>query len=108
MDLDLIQNRNVSAAMKTAIKWSVVQRKPNLQSKNPGEHLEDLYTINRIYAPTFQISYRTRGGKSVSLTEQMIVDLMESDDIDTSHYMPRKRTSSESSEKTHPRLFPHE
>jgi hypothetical protein len=108
MDIDSIPDRKVSAAIKAAIKWSVIQRKPNLQSKNPGEHLEDLYTINRIFAPTFQISYRTRGGKSVSLTEQMIVDLMERDDIDTSHYMPRRNVSSESSENAHPSLFPHE
>ncbi|MFY9620286.1 MAG: hypothetical protein WAQ99_10805 [Pyrinomonadaceae bacterium] len=108
MDLDSIQDRKLGAAMKAAIKWSVIQRKPNLQSKNPGEHLEDLYTINRIFAPSFQISYRTRGGKSISLTEQMIADLMESEDVDTSQYMPRRTPVSESSDKAHPSLFPDE
>lgn len=108
MNLDAIQDAKLGDAMRAAIKWSVIQRKPNLQSKNPGEHLEDLYTINRIFAPSFQISYRTRGGKSISLNEEMVAELMNSDDIDTAKYLPRKIVSQQITDSTHLSLFPDE
>ena len=42
--------------------WSVVQKKSRLQMSGPKASLEDIYTLNRIFCPLFNISYRTRGG----------------------------------------------
>jgi hypothetical protein len=48
--------------LKVALMWSVVQRKSRYQSSRPGRPLADIYTLNRLLSPLFNISYRTRGG----------------------------------------------
>lgn len=47
---------------KTAIMWSVVQKKIGLQQASIGDKDEEIYILNRIYSPEFGISLRTRGG----------------------------------------------
>jgi hypothetical protein len=100
MNIDTIQDADLRNAMKSAIRWSVIQRKPKLQRPGPSENLQDTYTINRIFAPTFQLSYRTRGGKSVVLTEEKLAELMARDTIDISNYMPKRQTLDEKADNT--------
>lgn len=69
------------SAFNAALKWSVIQKKPALQQPSPGKHVKDIYTINRIFAPRFEISYRTRGGYSVELTPQDVKKLMTENDV---------------------------
>lgn len=107
VNLDTIQ-KDLRDAMEAAIRWSVIQRKPKIQRKGPGEHLQDTYTINRIFSPSFSISYRTRGGKSVSLNEVRLNELMNVDDIDTSQYITRAQTARNESADDSPTLFSHE
>ena len=52
------------AVFNSALMWSVIQKKPTLQSNAPRSKKTELYTLNRIFSPAFQISYRTRGGIS--------------------------------------------
>jgi hypothetical protein len=59
-----------------------------MQRTAPSETLQDTYTINRIFAPTFRLSYRTRGGKSVLLNEDDLVYLMGNDVVDVFRYAP--------------------
>ena len=47
---------------RTAIKWSIIQPKKRLQHSSPGKGRTQLYTLNRIFSPIFNITYRTRGG----------------------------------------------
>ncbi len=64
-------------AFKAALKWSLIQRKPNLQGSSPGEGRTELYTLSRVFSPEFQISYRTRGGINEEFDANDIRDLME-------------------------------
>jgi len=108
VNLDAIKDKNLRNAMSAAIKWSVIQRKPKMQRTTPGDpHLEDTYITNRIFAPSFQISYRTRGGKSVSLNEKNLRVLMHEDNTDISKYIPnRNALDKEEDKNTTARLFP--
>ncbi|MBA7537796.1 hypothetical protein ES705_30066 [subsurface metagenome] len=68
-------------AFNAALKWSVIQKKSALQQPAPGKHIKDIYTINRIYAPIFEISYRTRGGYSVELIPSDVKEFMTIADV---------------------------
>jgi hypothetical protein len=88
INIDAIEDVQLKNVMKAAIKWSVIQKKPKMQRTAPSETLQDTYTINRIFAPTFRLSYRTRGGKSVLLNEDDLVYLMGNDVVDVFRYAP--------------------
>ena len=66
-----------SAVFKTAIMWSVIQKKRNMQQASIGKDSEEIYILNRIYAPIFQISVRTRGGFNVEITKEEFSDLIQ-------------------------------
>lgn len=55
----------VDSIIKRGLVWSVLLQKDRNQQITIGEKKGPIYTINRIYAPYFQISYRTRGGKNL-------------------------------------------
>lgn len=76
LNVETIQNSDMRNAVKAAIRWSIIQRKPRMQRSGPSETLQDTYTINRIFSPNFQISYRTRGGKSILVNEATLAKLM--------------------------------
>ena len=86
-DYGAIEEIKYKKAFQDAIKWSAIQRKTSLQQPAPGKHLKDIYTINRIFSPSFQISYRTRGGYSVPLMQNDIIYLMTQEEIKTSKYL---------------------
>jgi hypothetical protein len=88
ININSIQNKELKNALKGAVRWSVIQRKPRMQRTGPSENLHDIYTINRILSPTFQISYRTRGGKSILINEEKLKNLMLQDEIRLSDYLP--------------------
>lgn len=46
-----------------ACMWSLIIKKQNIQSID-GRNKQEIYILNRILAPIFKISYRTRGGTS--------------------------------------------
>jgi hypothetical protein len=70
INIDAIQDKQVKNALESAIKWSVIQKKRTMHRSAPNEPFQDTYSLNRIFSPSFQISYRTRGGKSVLLDEK--------------------------------------
>lgn len=80
VDIDSLEEYDRNA-IKAALKWSVIQKKPALQQPAPGQHINDIYTINRIFAPMFKISYRTRGGFSVKLSPSEINEFMTKTDV---------------------------
>lgn len=85
--IDSLYEQKFKEAFTAAIKWSVVQKKPNIQQPTPGKHLQDIYILNRIYSPCFQISYRTRGGYSVNLTALDIMKLMTQENVSSKDYL---------------------
>lgn len=111
VNIDTLIDEELKNAMNAAIKWSVVQKKPRLQRTGPSENLQDTYTINRIFAPIFRLSYRTRGGKSVVLNEESLSYLMRQDDIEVSSFLPKKRVTKKVTKNNVPKsselsLFP--
>ncbi len=60
-----------------AISWSLIKRKKKTQRLSAGISKEgDIYTINKIFAPIFNISYRTRGGINVDFSAKEIEDML--------------------------------
>lgn len=99
-DLDSLEDQRFNYAFKAAIKWSVVQKKPKLQQQTPGKHLKDIYTINRVFCPSFGISYRTRGGHSVKLTASDIVKLMTEENVSSKKYLKEIEVEPENPNRT--------
>jgi hypothetical protein len=87
INIDSINHEISKEAMKSAIKWSVIQRKPLMQRTAPSENLQDTYTLNRIFSPVFQISYRTRGGKSVRLSDKTLKMFLNDDKIESAQFL---------------------
>lgn len=52
---------------EAAVMWSVIQKKKELQQAGIGKDDEEIYVLNRVFAPVFNISARTRGGKNLEL-----------------------------------------
>lgn len=87
INVDSIQDKELKNAMKAAVRWTIIQRKPKMQRSGPSESLQDIYTLNRIFSPSFQISYRTRGGKSISLNETSLKKLTTEDKVNLGDYL---------------------
>lgn len=97
VDIDSVSEQKFKNAFKDAIKWSVIQKKPKIQQTSPGKHLKDIYTINRIFSPSFQISYRTRGGHSIKLTNIDIKKFMTEDEVSSKNFLKQIIDESENS-----------
>lgn len=80
VDISLIEE-DYKKIFLSAIEWSVIQRKSGLQQQSPGRKKENIYTLNRIYSPSFQISYRTRGGYNESYNSADIKSILTSDNF---------------------------
>jgi len=76
---DSIDEKDLRNAFSTAIRWSMIQKKPRMQKTEPSGDRQDIYILNRLFSPSFQISYRTRGGKSIALDEGSLKELMTKD-----------------------------
>ena len=86
VDIDNVSEQKFIDAFRAAIKWSVIQKKPKIQQLSVGEQLKDIYTINRIYSPSFQITYRTRGGYSLRLSSLDVAKFMMQENFSIRNY----------------------
>jgi Cdc6-like AAA superfamily ATPase len=50
--------------LEVACTWSLLIKKPNTQDAKGKSQKQDIYFLNRVLAPVYKISYRTRGGFS--------------------------------------------
>ena len=79
------------------IKWGVIEKKHNLQRISIGRRKGDLYYLNRLLAPIFGISYRTRGGYNFVIKtntfEQMLSNSMEASSIISQNKKKGKQSS---------------
>ncbi len=105
-NIDAVSDKELERALKAAIKWSVIQKKRTMHRSAPSEPLQDIYALNRIFSPSFQISYRTRGGKSVLLNEAQIADLMSDKKLNVAEYIPKDRDLKDTRSMTSQKLFP--
>jgi len=102
VEMSAISPEKYTKAFRAAIRWSVVQRKPRLQGASPGKGKGDVYTLNRVFAPVFQISPRTRGGYSVQLSVEQLRDYMDKEEVESPLRKPSRAKPST------PSLFPPE
>lgn len=60
-----------------AVNWSLIKRRKETQRLSASIAKEgDLYTINKVFSPIFNISYRTRGGVNVTLSAEEIQEMV--------------------------------
>lgn len=76
-----LRDPKLKAAFHAAEEWSLIQRKPRLQRASPGSPRREIYTLNRIFSPAFEITYRTRGGYSEDYSEEDLRRLMLEDNV---------------------------
>ncbi len=96
IDPNMIETPIYREAFLCSIKWSAIQRKPHFQQSSPGHPRKDIFMLNRLFSPNFQISYRIRGGYSVDLMSKDIKILMSNDEINPQDFMPKSHGSSKS------------
>lgn len=89
----------IKEAFEAAQRWSLIQKKPNPQQKSIGEQQGDIFTLNRVFAPIFGTSYRTRGGYSVGFTKDEIELLMTETDKVAPKIHKSKNSDSDKSEE---------
>ncbi|MEW8522569.1 MAG: hypothetical protein AB2552_05905 [Candidatus Thiodiazotropha endolucinida] len=68
-------------AFDAALMWSVIQKKPKLQQSVPGTKKTEIYILNRIFSPIFDISYRTRGGINEIYDHDKFLELINKNDV---------------------------
>lgn len=81
----------LNARLVELINSGVVIRKPKRQLKSVGKSRGYLYQLNRIYAPIYQYSYRTRGGFNPIINKEDF-DMMLKKSIDPKKYVGKNNT----------------
>lgn len=81
VDVSSIEDSALVSMFKAALEWSIIQKKPTLQQLTPGSTRTDIYTLNRIFSPVFDLTYRTRGGHSLEFEAEYLTSLMKEDNI---------------------------
>ena len=84
--------------IKTALSWSMIIRKKKTQRLTAGNNKKgDLYQINKIFNPIFNISYRTRGGFNLPFNNKDIHNML--NEIVTPNIVTNNVTQSSSIQK---------
>lgn len=77
--------KNYAGKVQLMLKWGVIEKKHNAQGISIGRRRGNLYRLNRMLAPIFSISYRTRGGYNfvvkTDVFEQMLSNSMDASEI---------------------------
>jgi hypothetical protein len=81
VDVGTFHDQALKETFNAAVEWSLVQKKPRLQSTSPNSPRRVIYTLNRIFSPAFEITYRTRGQYSEEYSEEEVRRLMMDDKV---------------------------
>jgi hypothetical protein len=81
IDTGALHDASLKKSFNAAVEWSVIQKKPRLQRTSPSSQRRVIYTLNRIFAPAFEITYRTRGQFSEEYSEVELRRLMMEDNV---------------------------
>ena len=88
-------SRSDREILDIAISWSLIRRKSETQRLSASISKEgDIYTINKIFAPIFNISYRTRGGVNVRFSADEIKEMLNGEFKKSKLSTPTKRKRS--------------
>ena len=61
--------------LNSLLRWGVIIKKNRLQSLSIGQRKGEIFLLNKIFAPLFNISYRTRGGYNPILTTKRFLEM---------------------------------
>jgi hypothetical protein len=79
--LDSLSKEN-QTLLDVACTWSLLVKKPNTQDTKATNQKRDVYYLNRVLAPVFKFSYRTRGGiNPVTVTDNYFSNSFRSQDV---------------------------
>lgn len=93
---------NDKEIIKTALSWSMIIKKERAQRITAGDSKKgDLYHINKVFYPIFNISYRTRGGVNPKFDRQQMHDMLIRGDI-ASNIVNKGTESATAKRKTKP------
>lgn len=92
VDASFRKDTELEDMFRTAIQWSIIQQKSYLQQRTPGAPKTDIYTLNRVYSPMYDLSYRTRGGYSEKFDASYLKALMTQDGVAPQKKRPRRKT----------------
>lgn len=67
-DMSYIEQNDI---YKSLIRWGVIVKKNRMQGISIKKKIGNLFYLNRIYAPAFNISYRTRGGYNYIISNNL-------------------------------------
>lgn len=68
--------------IKTALSWSMIIKKERTQRITAGDSKKgDLYHINKVFYPIFNISYRTRGGVNPKFDSEQMHEMLIRGDV---------------------------
>lgn len=82
---ELLLNVEDRKVLKTAESWAIIiKRSKNQRISVSSEERADLYYMNKMFCPIFNISYRTRGGINLNLNAEEIHEMLWQDS-----YYPR-------------------
>jgi len=74
--------------IEVACMWSLLVKKPNTQDSKAKNQKQDIYYLNRVLAPVYKVSYRTRGG----LNPIVVTDSYFETSFDPNSVLPNKST----------------
>lgn len=91
VNLKSTDNPDTIGSFKAALEWSVIQKKVGiLQSSNPGEPKTEIYVLNKVLAPLFEISYRTRGGINEDYSSDDWLRLIKEESVLSKKFIPKQ------------------
>lgn len=74
--IELGKDQHIRRVINLAERWSVIQRKHKKQPVSPRGPKETIWTLNRIYAPMYAYSWRTRGGVNIKFIESQVSEMI--------------------------------
>jgi hypothetical protein len=81
--------------IEVACMWSLLVKKPNAQDPKAKNQKQDVYFLNRVLAPIFKISYRTRGGiNPINVADNYFESSFDPNSVLTSKSKAKKAISS--------------
>ena len=75
-EAEIDADKRIKAIKDCMIKWGVIQNKSRRQRISIGMKKGNLYNLNKIFMPIFNMSYRTRGGFNYVLKKSMFESLL--------------------------------
>lgn len=75
-EAEIEADKRIKSIKDCMIKWGIILKKARRQSISIGMKKGNIYSLNKIFMPIFNMSYRTRGGYNYILTKYQFESLI--------------------------------